>query len=1062
MDALQDPDTTVRCAAADVLRNSPTPTAIHLLQDQLKFDQALRFAARNALVAIGQTALPAAIDLLHDADADRRVDGSYILGQLRNSDSLSDHLALLSDSNWSVVAQAADSLGRIGQGHAGNALLGVVKKLPQMLADNDKAQAELEIHAVANAIVAAGLVGYSPIVKATLPLIPQGQAPDEIRRASIYAYGLLGDRTDDQTSEELLGIIYDQYEAPDVKAEAIKALGNLRVESRLAELKAISESELNLQLRWLANWAYDRIAGQQTPLQIPTISSAQQVCIADAPGMADQQTIAGMLSLGPSYLPDCWTPLRLKFQNGSGKDVAGYASVEMNNAAGPALLHVPCLIPAHCVIDLDELAYFGSGAGGAPNQACVVEWYAGNAQRIGRSEVPGAAAAIGGKRIRPTAMLLQIGHSEIADSAGDNPAGFAGQLLKHSGFALGVQSIDAADAPRRADGYDGYKFILFSTNPQELDMAQRRALLDYLSVGGTLLLCGHPIEQSCWLAGYLPVVQIGSRQISALATENDEIQLSHPVSLVEASDVTGADVEVAGQSQGLIFAAQKQIGLGHVIFTSFPIYALDPADPHFVQTWHRILQWDVSPRAESVSLTRPLEHMVGVPTVPFSIAAVIVGLYIVVAFLGHLLSPARLRPRVYLCLVAVALLGFVGLMVASARGESSSIVRGGQITTIRIGSGGGGIEKQLLTFVGRDESSLTLSATGGATIVPVESSESMPAEIEEFPFAVKDADVYAKQVRRIWSAQRPVGSDLQLKATGRFGPEGLELSVENGAGQALHSPLLAWSGVFALGEIPVGQSTPIILHRNADNDFTSTGAIRTQTDDLRADIIASSVMSAGSMDSAESGPPKLLAWLDNPPTIVDTNYPIAMESQTLLEAPVLIQSSEIGSDIFIDGAFSRIIQGAARGLPYDPSQRRWVPTNQPGQWLIGFAVPEKIGRLRPVHVQIDADLSAPTQTIAFFRDQCRAGIAAINPQGDEAANWTRVITPQSFEFDCRSDDYDSEGHVWLMLRIEATSASPSPWFFRRLEMSYHAICTEARGNLQITKLAMMHRSLTWQ
>src|SRR5439155_24463197 len=98
-------------------------------------------------------------------------------------------------------------------------------------------------------------------------------------------------------------------------------------------------------------------------------------------------------------------------------------------------------------------------------------------------------------------------------------------------------------------------------------------------------------------------------------------------------------------------------------------------------------------------------------------------------------------------------------------------------------------------------------------------------------------------------------------------------------------------------------------------------------------------------------------------------------------------------------------------------------------------------------VTLLADVTAPQQTIRFFRGQCHGGTPR-NPDGrrdtgQRVASWTLPTGKQNVSFSPRPEDYDQHGRVWLLMEVTNTvptgsSGVTSQWQFRRLEMSYEA------------------------
>src|SRR5262249_8448413 len=129
--------------------------------------------------------------------------------------------------------------------------------------------------------------------------------------------------------------------------------------------------------------------------------------------------------------------------------------------------------------------------------------------------------------------------------------------------------------------------------------------------------------------------------------------------------------------------------------------------------------------------------------------------------------------------------------------------------------------------------------------------------------------------------------------------------------------------------------------------------------------------------------------------------------------------------------------------PYDINRREWASSPLPGQWLIGFAPPPQLGRLKPLRVTLLADVTAPQQTIRFLRGQCPDGQPRSNSAGEQVASWTLPIGERTISLVPQSGDYDPQGRVWVLM--EVTNSVPtgsgglvSPWQFHRLEMSYEA------------------------
>ena len=114
--ALGDPSWRVRKEATGVLL---TGTCDHDLIGMLisalgaQSNAGLRNAAVEALVALGDTALPVLVASLREADGDTRKFIVDILGSIENGDSRAALIELLADPDLNVATAAAESLGRL-------------------------------------------------------------------------------------------------------------------------------------------------------------------------------------------------------------------------------------------------------------------------------------------------------------------------------------------------------------------------------------------------------------------------------------------------------------------------------------------------------------------------------------------------------------------------------------------------------------------------------------------------------------------------------------------------------------------------------------------------------------------------------------------------------------------------------------------------------------------------------------------------------------------------------------------------------------------------------------
>src|SRR5439155_18118887 len=185
-------------------------------------------------------------------------------------------------------------------------------------------------------------------------------------------------------------------------------------------------------------------------------------------------------------------------------------------------------------------------------------------------------------------------------------------------------------------GYDACRAVIFDrSDPDCLDLAQRQALREYLLGGGALILSAPSADVAdparSWLAPYIPVQIIGRRQIDRLDLQGGigSLRLRDFVPAAEAFDAfpvgagSQSDAEVVFRDGHYVHAAVSRVGLGRVVFTSFPINALDSGDQRAAQVWRRLLDFgSTESDGRSMDLgqeqARLLPAMLGRPTQAWS------------------------------------------------------------------------------------------------------------------------------------------------------------------------------------------------------------------------------------------------------------------------------------------------------------------------------------------------------------------------------------------------------------------------------------------------------------
>jgi HEAT repeat protein len=221
----------------------------------------------------------------------RREDASYVLGRLRSDAAIDRHVALVTwdpaapaKSQWPVIAQAAESLGMIGDRRAIGPLMIIVKASPDALAGVERSQLNAMVRAMANALVAAARLRHRPAIEQSvriLALNPEG-CPADLRAAAAFAIGVLSEPGAAPPGDVNFFAIYSNpYEGHVAKIEAIKALGNMRHAASADRLKELSQADPTRDLRWLAHWSYERCANTRVPYTPATDRREPTVTIFD-------------------------------------------------------------------------------------------------------------------------------------------------------------------------------------------------------------------------------------------------------------------------------------------------------------------------------------------------------------------------------------------------------------------------------------------------------------------------------------------------------------------------------------------------------------------------------------------------------------------------------------------------------------------------------------------------------------------------------------------------------------------------------------------------------------
>jgi hypothetical protein len=793
---------------------------------------------------------------------------------------------------------------------------------------------------------------------------------------------------------------------------------------------------------------------------------------------AQQVTMTGVLDLTANYRPNVWQSVRLEIRNESDQAVdgaavlpvggsTGAAALSSGAAAAPATMRLPVHVPPRSLVRLHVGAYFPrlEISSGSKKQVdvpplSVAEFRGGDGATLARTPIMGlplsAKAGVQGEEERGQIILVVTGRadSDDVDATSSSPAdesdveALAATLTEKTDIPLTIASIAPDALTRDPQGLASVRaVVLEGVHPESLDLAQRGGLLNYLRGGGIVLL-PRPTQSDAtgWLEPLLPVHLLGARQAKQVEIEpGDGIKLRQPLTIAEAIDAEGSTVLL--RNHDYVHVAARHVGLGELIFTSFPVNGLDVAQqPRAVKLWQAMLQldqpqWDWSRTQLGAARISILSSMIGRTVAPWSMAAAVTGIYVLMIFAAQALFRGARRPRAFAASVggAFAISALVLVMGAtSRRGTGDQPLQAASLAIVDVAPDGGGTSRQTVAFAGKDLPDAPLKmADERATLRPAVSDSSNRPTIRQEPFVVDKAGIAISRIDRVWEAEAPVDANVKLSAVGRFGPDGLSVELDNALGAKLEAPLVLMAHrALSIADVPVGRSAVTSLRLNERGDYAggAGGAIASELSKRRALALAASLTPAVrtiSIDQSEPAP-MLIGWLaamkDAELVQLGTEQPTDAKSMVMVRTPLRIEAPKAGTIVSIPAGLTNVVTGK---LAYDSAAGELLPSQEEGEWLIGFAAPSAIGRVKPTSIALEMRVSLPGHTMTVRKAQCRDGKAILNYGGDAIAEWKREVGLRRVSFDCAASDYDADGRVWLMLQVAGAAqgggASATPW-----------------------------------
>ena len=779
-----------------------------------------------------------------------------------------------------------------------------------------------------------------------------------------------------------------------------------------------------------------------------------------------RRTVNASLPFSQFYPAGEWLPVRIDLLNETGQGVDGYVELPVRAAGGEVRIRTDRTVPANSRVTDILYAYFPmeihqtaqqEKAGMAP-PVTVLQWYSDAGGEVGRVEMlaqPLGATRdtkgnwVEGSTSGPARLILMVNPSTSADKIVQKVTEIITLREQLSGvisYALGSPAVEVEGMPRQVVGYSACQAVVIDqASADQLDEAQRQALMGYIRGGGVVVLAapmGEYQQSETWLGPWLPVKIVGQRETSAL-----EVSGQKPLLLIEPTQVSEA---IEGQGEVLlrgphyVHAAYRSIGMGRLAFASFPVSALSPDDERSMKVWSELLNLHVQgvdwrQSALGAEQTQFIERMVGKSVPAWKLAAIVVGAYLLIVLAMQGIMGGARRPAAFAMVVIVAVAGSAGLVIYKTAASRHDRLNAAVIATMDMGPGGGGVQQRTIAYIGQNTKLDLKGANTDVSLRPVVSGNVM---LKRPPFEAPGAEVFADKIEQVWQVRGPIPADLSISATGRFGPEGLELTVENGLNHPLRSPVLVWGDrAFGLGDVEGERATLHASTPNSPGDYTNATVFTSDLTKLRGAMLASSLRPAGSVfGQREKRKPLLTGWLEESPNLLNSPEGIPTRINTLVRVEMNLKPTPAGTAVRIPAGFMELQRTEAAGLPYDFIKNEWITSRTPGSWLLRFVPPAGIGHLQINEAAISISLDAPQYVVKLQRIGRREGKPVLNLAGETIAQWNRPIGQQTpVTMVCRAEDVDEEGGVWVQLTIEEAEAGgmatgTSGWLMKQIGM----------------------------
>lgn len=793
--------------------------------------------------------------------------------------------------------------------------------------------------------------------------------------------------------------------------------------------------------------------------------------LAAASAAVAQEVTVSMLH-GLIYPPQQWAGLLLGLRNDTDSNFDGYVALTVRSERGDSEYQVPVHLPArsrvrkHAYVVLPRDVPMTAEEKRNKLAPTVVSAELRDTTGARKDQKPLLGRPLGeggeGTTLLPPAITLVITSGTGESHEAFEGTGFSHIVQKARRYATSTQTQAPKELPRHPAGLAAARVIALSDcDPDELDPAQRHVLLEYVRRGGVLVVAAPDpqIVGRSWLMHHLPVELIGSRLADRIKGHDaPELELTGWLPLTEA---LAAEGQILLRDDHYVHAAWREMGLGRIVFTSFPLSGLKD-QPAAEALWRLLLTppyepvpWNVTRLADTDSIGDAsavrdgiLSRMIGRKVPAWGLAASIAGVYVLGVLGAQVVLRGAARPRAFGLTMVLAGILTAGLVVASQIRQQDTQPMSARIATIDIGGDGGGQQQEVAVFVGADDPQFSLEvAREDAALRLLQSfTPNDRPLVRQLPFAAVRAGIMPESYQRVWTAVGGVDPSRRVDAVGRFDENGLTVTIENELGGALQAPRVLWgSAAMSLGEaIPQGN-----VQRRAQRGDQQSMLVSDQ-DALRQAVLAALRLreAEGLVARALEDPaPLVVAFADDTvaPALIKPagEMDVMPRSQVVVRTPLRIEASQPGQTVRVPSPLMRLTPGPLMALPYDPANNEWIPSANTGNWVVGFTPPKGIGQLRPIRATLDVNLNTPSHRVTLRGQQMRNGRLQENRNGKVLAQWTQAVGPQDLTVDLDPTDADADGTIWLLLQVEPAGESMTPglqpqWWIEWLRVSYEA------------------------